>query len=362
MAAIRALEARSVEMMREKAEKRKLERRIAMLRSQMLGNFDNIKKLEEIPEFRNVQQKIHHQYAAKLAELEKERESIEEEKAQVERYKQLLLKQRDIMIALTQRLNERDEQIVELQEELDAYDQKLDEKTAQLIEFTTTDTMTTTTTETESQRIAELERIVKQQKDRLKHSEAAMEQAQAEKMTMQSLLQERLEKLVQSEIESRLENGEGETHGDKKKQVELKRKISELETRLSDLRDQHTTLRDEMARRLEEKDRAVYTHTKERDAIMKIMDSKIRVLVENAALAAEASQGQRLRKELNALKRLVNASVTALKNSGGNEGAQSGRRLSKSTPLRHATTSVRKVRSTRSKYVNRNRDQKENHF
>jgi len=125
MAAIRALEARSVEMMREKAEKRKLERRIAMLRSQMLGNFDNIKKLEEIPEFRNVQQKIHHQYAAKLAELEKERESIEEEKAQVERYKQLLLKQRDIMIALTQRLNERDEQIVELQEELDAYDQKL---------------------------------------------------------------------------------------------------------------------------------------------------------------------------------------------------------------------------------------------
>ena len=62
MAAIRALEARSVEMMREKAEKRKLERRIAMLRSQMLGNFDNIKKLEEIPEFRNVQQKIHHQY------------------------------------------------------------------------------------------------------------------------------------------------------------------------------------------------------------------------------------------------------------------------------------------------------------
>jgi hypothetical protein len=50
-----------------------------------------------------------------LQELEKERECIEEEKAQVERYKQLLLKQRDIMIALTQRLNERDEQIMALQ-------------------------------------------------------------------------------------------------------------------------------------------------------------------------------------------------------------------------------------------------------
>ena len=69
-----------------------------------------------------------------------ERETIEEEKAQVDRYKQLLLKQRDIMIALTQRLNERDEQIMALQDELDAYDrhqkeleEKLDEKTAALI-------------------------------------------------------------------------------------------------------------------------------------------------------------------------------------------------------------------------------------
>ena len=50
-----------------------------------------------------------------MADLEKERETIEEEKAQVDRYKQLLLKQRDIMIALTQRLNERDEQIMALQ-------------------------------------------------------------------------------------------------------------------------------------------------------------------------------------------------------------------------------------------------------
>jgi len=38
----------------------------------------------------------------------------------VDRYKQLLLKQRDIMIALTARLNERDETIIQLQEELDA--------------------------------------------------------------------------------------------------------------------------------------------------------------------------------------------------------------------------------------------------
>lgn len=40
----------------------------------------------------------------------------------MDKYKSLLLKQRDIMIALTARLNERDEQILILQEELEAYD------------------------------------------------------------------------------------------------------------------------------------------------------------------------------------------------------------------------------------------------
>jgi chromosome segregation ATPase len=89
---------------------------------------------------REHQDRIRKEYECRLADLEKERETIEEEKAQVDRYKQLLLKQRDIMIALTQRLNERDEQITALQDELDGSDrhqkeleEKLDEKTAHLI-------------------------------------------------------------------------------------------------------------------------------------------------------------------------------------------------------------------------------------
>ena len=40
----------------------------------------------------------------------------------MERYKQLLLKQRDIMIALTARLNERDEALLAMQEEHDRKD------------------------------------------------------------------------------------------------------------------------------------------------------------------------------------------------------------------------------------------------
>lgn len=61
-------------------------------------------------------------YAMRLDELDKERQVMEEDKAQVDRYKQLLLKQRDIMLNLTTRLNERDETILHLQEEIDAYD------------------------------------------------------------------------------------------------------------------------------------------------------------------------------------------------------------------------------------------------
>ena len=165
MAAIRALEAKSLEFMHEKEEKKRLEQRIAMLMGQMIrgdkGAADDSLSLPSHGALGgpagagfepgsapvHVMMKVQHdhlrqEYEGKLADLERERETIVEEKAQVDRYKQLLLKQRDIMIALTQRLVERDEQIVALQDELDAYDQhhkeleeKLDEKTAMLIKF-----------------------------------------------------------------------------------------------------------------------------------------------------------------------------------------------------------------------------------
>eukprot|EP00948_MAST-09A_sp_MAST-9A-sp1_P001425 g1425.t1 len=180
IAALRALEARSIEFLKEKEKKKELEERIGRLQGQMLmggGGFstngtdrngqdnvsgrhslggDNSSKdsnssaasqngsendVERIrAALKEQRDKIRKEYEAKLLAVEKERQGIAEEKAQVDRYKQLLLKQRDIMIALTQRLNERDEQIMALQDELDAYDthqkeleEKLDEKTAALI-------------------------------------------------------------------------------------------------------------------------------------------------------------------------------------------------------------------------------------
>lgn len=64
------------------------------------------------------QRLIRQEYEGKLGELERERQQLEDDKVHVERYKHLLLKQRDIMIGLTSRLNERDETIISMQQEL----------------------------------------------------------------------------------------------------------------------------------------------------------------------------------------------------------------------------------------------------
>jgi len=143
LAAMVALEAQSREILREKEEKRKLEDRISDMQGQIVigGQTTNI---QETHAFREMLQKEHDriksEYEVKIRELESSLENVGENKAQIDRYKQLLLKQRDIMIALTSRLNERDEQILYLQEELQAYDQHqrqledaLDHRTAELI-------------------------------------------------------------------------------------------------------------------------------------------------------------------------------------------------------------------------------------
>jgi len=134
VAAFEALEVRSREFLQMRDEKKKLEEKIANMNSQMIVGG---RKVEETLQFRTAveeqQKSIRQQYDLKLQDIERERQQIEEDKAQVDRYKQLLLKQRDIMIALTTRLNERDETIVQLQEELDAYD-RVHKQTEDLLE------------------------------------------------------------------------------------------------------------------------------------------------------------------------------------------------------------------------------------
>jgi kinesin family protein 3/17 len=472
MAAIRALEARSREFMREKQEKKRLEERIQLLQGQIMmggpnGNF------QDTPAFRTAvkehQDRIKAEYEVRLAEMERERESIEEEKAQVDRYKQLLLKQRDIMILLTQRLNERDEQIVALQDELDAYDrhqreleERLDEKTAALIHLQRvtmehnaaspvknselaealgdwarpergedgvngpliaaralsfgnadeialrrykpyaedatgdagslsaaggalgsgagasaggegTDGSPAVSTNpspspqpmlSAEEKIGELTRVAdafRAERDRLGRE---LEDVRAEKVSMEYLLREKLEKLVQSEIETRLqayrkEGGEGymglpgsatpaAAEGATK---QLQAELLGVRADLQRAEEEAKTLRTRLTQAQVEKDRAwqqaagagaaadlralqerLALHDKERRAIHTIMEQKIKTLVDAiAGVAGSVAQSvpptpagagaaplapqARLVREVQALQRLVNASIAALKNS-----------------------------------------------
>lgn len=120
--AIRLLEERSKEQEMFEQEHDNLTQKLQYLESKLLIGG---RKIEETPQFKVIIEEkskmMQMEYENKLLELDKEKRTVEEEKMLVERYKQLLLKQRDIMIALTSRLNERDETIIALQEEAEMY-------------------------------------------------------------------------------------------------------------------------------------------------------------------------------------------------------------------------------------------------
>eukprot|EP00505_MAST-04D_sp_SCG-Rhode-Island_P000548 Stramenopile-MAST_4_protein_548 len=462
MAAIRALEKRSMEFMREKEQKKMLEARINELEDQMLQ--PGQEGFADTPAFRvalkEQRDQLRGQYEKRLAELELERETIEEEKAQVDRYKQLLLKQRDIMIALTQRLNERDEQIMALQDELDAYDrhqkeleEKLDEKTAELIHLqrvtmehnanspikneelsaalgtwapeggeagkasgvilgtpprrrlaprTSKNGFVEGATKREDpelkvsspsqaaktyvpyhdtvlfvgdnqggkdsrsllsadEKVVELTKVLEVKSLEQKKLAQELEEVQAEKVSMEYLLREKLEKLVQSEIEARL-------HTQKKAGTDASedpKVTASLHARIQSVSEQYAKFRldvggqverqNDVIRKLERENAELRksvgnnasggdgksqtelrvledrmsNYRKERKAIQTIMENKIKALADNIAVATKAvisdsmrdpstsrdtEPSKQLNREVQALQRLVNAAITALKN------------------------------------------------
>eukprot|EP00658_Telonema_sp_P-2_P021573 TRINITY_DN18595_c0_g1_i1.p1 TRINITY_DN18595_c0_g1~~TRINITY_DN18595_c0_g1_i1.p1 ORF type:complete len:824 (-),score=312.43 TRINITY_DN18595_c0_g1_i1:452-2923(-) len=113
------LEERSREYNSEREQKGLLRKQLERLEEEMslMSNMG-----QESPSRRNETQ-MSHEYQVKMSQIKKDRAAIVEDKAQVDKYKHLLLKQRDVMIALTASLNRRDETITALQEEVDAFDQ-----------------------------------------------------------------------------------------------------------------------------------------------------------------------------------------------------------------------------------------------
>ena len=118
-AAIQALEMKSKECLQEKQEKVILEQK---LKGMGIPEFTE-EEIQNTPQFKSAFEKaVKELEKTKFDELEREKEAIQHDKQNIERYKQLLLRQRDIMIGLTTRLNERDEYISQLQQDLDTYD------------------------------------------------------------------------------------------------------------------------------------------------------------------------------------------------------------------------------------------------
>ena len=230
LATITALEEQSRGLMREKQEKKVLEERIRDLQSQLLTGGSPDKGLTRSR--RGVLEECDggskHSYEEKLAEIEKERQLIEADKAQVDRYKLLLMKQRDIMVALTARLNERDDVIGALQEELDGYDShqqlmedSVDSKTAMVIALQKLVAEHQQRGAAEASRSqqsplaapvadnaaaagqAELPSLKEVQLEALA-VEHQLKDVEAERVSLEYLLNEKLEKMVEVEIEERI--------------------------------------------------------------------------------------------------------------------------------------------------------------
>ena len=132
--AIKELEKASRQYLIEREEKLKLEKKIQIMNSQMIIGGH---KIEETPQFKTALKNQLKFYEDKILEIEKERQKMEENKAENEEYKVLLFKQRDIMNALTYKLNERDEELAQLQEELETFEkiEEINEKLKNRIEL-----------------------------------------------------------------------------------------------------------------------------------------------------------------------------------------------------------------------------------
>jgi kinesin family protein 3/17 len=301
-----------------------------MMQSQLLiGGI----KVEDTPAFRSALQDayqlVHKEYEDKVAALERERETIEEDKAQVDRYKQLLLKQRDIMIALTARLNERDETILALQEELDAYDRQqrmledaLDQKTAALIHL---------------QRVAmEFHANSPMKNAQLAHALGlSSSQQHGGNMSANGSANNSFEGDIvphhhghhggnhhghHGHRSHHLSDGEGHGHGQNNNNGGG-RPGSSLDYLLAkkEAEEERDTVKAELARErmlVEQLRDRTLGHEKEKAALRTILEAKMKSLVDSIArgmTSGETAVSDNMLREVSALQKLVNASIAALK-------------------------------------------------
>jgi len=129
--ALQALEKASFRFLQEREEKIKLEKKIEIMKFQMIQGGQKI-KIEDTPEFKTLIQKhqilLQKDFNEKLNDLEKKKELIQISKEQVDSYNTLLHKQKETMEALTNNLKEKEDNITHLNEMIDSYEKIINEQ------------------------------------------------------------------------------------------------------------------------------------------------------------------------------------------------------------------------------------------
>ena len=129
--ALQALEKASLRFLQEREEKRKLEKKIEIMKFQMIPGGQKV-KIEDTPEFKTLLQKhqilLQKDFNEKLNDLEKEKELIQISKEQVDSYNDLLNKQKETMETLTNNLKEKEDNINHLNEMIDSYEKIINEQ------------------------------------------------------------------------------------------------------------------------------------------------------------------------------------------------------------------------------------------
>ncbi|KAL0226918.1 hypothetical protein P9112_014242 [Eukaryota sp. TZLM1-RC] len=322
LAALVALESRSREFLLEKQEKKKLEEKISTMQSQLLGHGGEVKRGQA---GQGESKDLQRFYESKLAELDKERQSLQADKDQIGQYKQLLLKQRDIMIALTARLNERDETILLLEEELEKYqgkqlelEEQFDEKMVEVI--STQKMLMELKGQSDSGEIPNIDANANLYKEN--------ESLKAEVSNLNTLLQSNLEDLVKSEVQDKVAELKDVIADLKQENGLLKKKVELYETE-NNSEITVPSIKKVNENPVEKKNQSVEVNftvsedqgsqspylskiSKEREALKTIMEMKIRVLVDNVALLLSNSDTQGAAAQVEVLRKLVNAAVVAL--------------------------------------------------
>ena len=129
--ALQALEKASLRFLQEREEKRKLEKKIEIMKFQMIQGGQKV-KIEDTPEFKTLIQKhqilLQKDFNEKLNDLEKEKELMQISKEQVDSYNDLLNKQKETMESLTNNLKEKEDNINHLNEMIDSYEKIINEQ------------------------------------------------------------------------------------------------------------------------------------------------------------------------------------------------------------------------------------------